>query len=104
MESGELFHNAHSGKLQNLLSLQPKLAGKLVAVPTRPEIAINFGCSPVGEVIYTKMLDIQCVLVANYSMARELIWWENNQFAAWGCGACNWVLVSPGQRVSNPST
>jgi len=38
-------------------------------------------------------------------MARDLTWRENSQFAAWGCAACNWVLVNPGQRVSaKPST
>jgi|HubBroStandDraft_6_1064221.scaffolds.fasta_scaffold25895_5 hypothetical protein len=26
-------------------------------------------------------------------MARELVWLENISFAAWGCSACNWILM-----------
>ncbi len=37
-------------------------------------------------------------------MARELVWLENNTFAAWGCSECNWILVNPGPNPSgNPS-
>jgi hypothetical protein len=38
--------------------------------------------------------------VANRIMARELVWLEDNTFAAWGCAACNWVLPNPGQEMS----
>jgi len=55
--------------------------------------------------IYTKSLDIQRASVGNYSMARELVWREDSTFAAWGCGACNWVLANPGQKIAaKPST
>jgi hypothetical protein len=37
-------------------------------------------------------------------MARELVWLENSDFAAWGCSECNWLLVNPGTKLSeNPS-
>jgi hypothetical protein len=26
------------------------------------------------------------------AMPRQLIWLENNSFAAWGCSDCDWVL------------
>jgi hypothetical protein len=27
-------------------------------------------------------------------VAKELVWLEDNTFAAWGCAACNWILPS----------
>jgi hypothetical protein len=30
-------------------------------------------------------------------MGRELVWLENETFAAWGCDACGWIV--PGWRV-----
>jgi hypothetical protein len=33
-------------------------------------------------------------------MARELIWLENDTFAAWGCNACGWLVANPGPTVS----
>jgi hypothetical protein len=26
------------------------------------------------------------------SMLRDLVWLENERFAAWGCKACNWIM------------
>jgi hypothetical protein len=34
-------------------------------------------------------------------MARELVWLEDNTFAAWGCKRCGWIL--PGKRSNGPS-
>ena len=31
-----------------------------------------------------------------FSMLRTLIWLENRTFTAWGCGACNWIMLNPG--------
>jgi hypothetical protein len=28
-------------------------------------------------------------------MKRELVWLENSTFAAWGCGACGWIMPNP---------
>jgi hypothetical protein len=37
--------------------------------------------------------------VRNYpTMARDLVWLENDTFAAWGCEECRWII--PGRRVS----
>jgi hypothetical protein len=37
--------------------------------------------------------------------AKELIWLENNDFAAWCCESCGWVMVPPPSSVSdNPPT
>jgi hypothetical protein len=33
-------------------------------------------------------------------MARELIWLEDFNFAAWGCSECAWILPNPGATVS----
>jgi hypothetical protein len=43
------------------------------------------------------------VVASHRIMARELVWLEDNTFAAWGCGACNWVLANSGQ-LAKPST
>jgi len=32
-------------------------------------------------------------------MARELLWLENSSFAAWGCGACNWIMPDHGRKI-----
>ena len=38
-------------------------------------------------------------------MARELVWLESNDFAAWGCSACYWIVVNPETKKSaKPST
>jgi hypothetical protein len=31
-------------------------------------------------------------------MSREIVWLENNTFAAWGCSACGWI--APGTNVT----
>jgi hypothetical protein len=28
-------------------------------------------------------------------MARELIWLEDRNFAAWACNACRWLILNP---------
>jgi len=33
-------------------------------------------------------------------MARELVWLEDRNFAAWGCAECNWLLANPGTELS----
>jgi hypothetical protein len=33
-------------------------------------------------------------------MGRELVWLENNTFAAWGCSECDWLLGNPGTKLS----
>jgi len=33
-------------------------------------------------------------------MARELVWLENNSFAAWGCSECHWLVVNPETKRS----
>jgi len=32
--------------------------------------------------------------------ARELVWLEDRNFAAWGCSECNWLLTNPGTELS----
>lgn len=31
---------------------------------------------------------------------RELIWFENRDFAAWGCKACAWIMSEHGPTTS----
>jgi hypothetical protein len=40
------------------------------------------------------------VWFSHKKMARELVWLENNTFAAWGCSACAWIVPNPGPTVS----
>src|ERR1035441_631807 len=54
MESGELFHNAHSGKLKSTLSLRPALGCKLAVVVTRPHRSRPPKRSPVSKAILSK--------------------------------------------------
>jgi len=35
------------------------------------------------------------------SMPRELVWLENGTFAAWGCGACGWIMPNPRSASSD---
>jgi hypothetical protein len=37
-------------------------------------------------------------------MARELLWLENNSFAAWGCSECYWIVNPETKRSEKPST
>ncbi len=38
-------------------------------------------------------------------MARQLVWLEDNTFAAWGCSECHWLVVNPEpERSEKPST
>jgi hypothetical protein len=37
-------------------------------------------------------------------MARELVWLENNSFAAWGCSECSWIVNPETKRSKKPST
>ena len=39
-------------------------------------------------------------------MARELVWFENSSFAAWGCTMCSWLLpnAGPSSSVKPPTT
>jgi hypothetical protein len=39
------------------------------------------------------------------AMDRELVWLENNNFAAWGRSECYWIVVNPEtKRSERPST
>ena len=29
-------------------------------------------------------------------MPRELVWLDNDTFAAWGCSGCSWIVSKPG--------
>lgn len=35
---------------------------------------------------------------------RELLWLENPSFAAWGCGACGWIELNRGRRLSGKAS
>jgi hypothetical protein len=37
-------------------------------------------------------------------MARELVWLENDTFAAWGCSECSWIVNPETKRSEKPST
>src|ERR1700687_5768435 len=34
----------------------------------------------------------------------ELLWLENLSFAAWGCGACGWIALNPGHKLSGKAS
>jgi hypothetical protein len=36
-------------------------------------------------------------------MARELVWLENRNFAAWGCSQCDWIIAGFGSDPDKPS-
>ena len=54
MESGELFHKAHSGKIGEYFSLRPTLGGKLVLVVTRPRRSLPPKRSQLSKAILSK--------------------------------------------------
>jgi hypothetical protein len=37
-------------------------------------------------------------------MARELVWLENQNFAAWGCSGCAWITPNLGGTPSGKAS